>query len=281
MPIRNMSCSIPSGNIYIGPAGSLKQSTLPAGAGFPQMNLTNNDNAGTIPACAIKYKLAEKVLANANARAGGVACVSYWVEDCTVTMDIQSQKASNLAIALLGRNSFTASGAVTNEEKIIEKNAVNAVAPNGSVFVPLNRVPDWTVNPVVTNLAGSTTYVLGTDYTLGETGILVPVSSTIVSASSPFTTATLRVSYTALDTLRTDALVYTPQDVSILCDGFDRATGAPIQTWIYQAKGMADGMPIVADDYLKFAMTFRITADTRIPFNAAAPVSQYFHQLRG
>jgi hypothetical protein len=281
MPIRNQSCSIPSGSIYIGPWSGLKQPTLPQGVGYPQLALKNNDNAGTIDKCDIKYKLVEKVLANANSRAGGVACVAYWVEDCTVTMAIRSQKASNLAIALLGRNSFTASGTVTNEEHVIEKNAVNTVSPNGSVFVPLNRIPDWSVAPVVTNLAGSTTYVLGTDYTLGESGILVPTGSTIVNASSPFTTATMRLSYTALDTLRTDALVTTPQDLSIYCDGFDRASGGQTQTWIYYAKGMVDGMPVIVDDFMNLNATFRILPDTRIPFNASAPVSQYFHQLRG
>jgi hypothetical protein len=281
MPIRHQSCSIPSGNIYIGPYGGLKQAALPAGAAYPQMNLTTNDHAGVVEKTDIKYKLAEKPLTNSNSRAGGVACVSYWVEDCTVTMAIRTLRTSLLPIFLLGRNSFTASGAVTNEEKVIEKNAVNAIAPNGSVYVPLNRIPDWAVAPVVTNLAGSTTYVLGTDYTLGESGILIPPSSTIVNAVGPFSVATVRVSYTALDTLRTDALVTTPQDVSIWCDGFDRASGAQTQTHIYYAKGMVDGMPLISDDHVNLNATFRVLEDTRIPFNASAPVSRYFHQLRG
>lgn len=281
MATKSGCCSIPSGEIYIGLYAGLLQAAIAAGTYYPQLGLLKNDNAGVVDKCDVKFKLNEKKLPNSNSRAGGVACSAYWVDDCTVTMNIRCGKASNIALALLGRNNFIASGAVTNEDKVMVKNVTNTVQAPGSTFVPLNRIPDWTVLPVVTNIAGSTTYVLGTDYTLGESGLLIPPSSNIVSAVAPYTTSTMKVSYTALDTLRTDGLVYTPEEVSILCDGFDRASGAQLQTHIYRAQGMADGMPVITDDFINLSCTFTMLADSRIPLNAASPTSQYFHQLRG
>ncbi len=281
MGTKSGCCSIPSGQIYIGIYAGLLQAALAAGTYYPQLGLLQNDDAGIVDKCDIKFKLNEKKLPNSASRAGGVACSSYWVDDCTVSMNIRCGKASNMAIALLGRNSFIASGAVTAEDKVLVKNVTNTVQAPGSTFVPLNRIPDWSVLPVVTNILGSTTYVLGTDYTLGESGLLVPPSSTIASATAPYTTSTFKVAYTALDTLRTDGLVYTPEKVSILCDGFDRASGAQLQTHIYCAQGMADGVPVITDDFLNLSMTFTMLADQRIPTNAASPTSKYFHQLRG
>lgn len=281
MAIKSGCCSIPSGKIYVGPFGGTLQPTLAAGNYYPQLGLVQNDDAGIVDKSELKFKLVERKLTNANSRAGGVACAAYWVEDATVSLNIRCGRASNMAMALLGRNSFIASGAVTSEEHVVVKNTTNAVQAPGSVFVPLNRIPDWSQAFSVKNQAGSTTYTVGTDYTLGESGILIPPGSTIVSAVAPFTTATIKVDYAALDTLRTDGLVYNPQEVSIICDGFDRASGAQTQTFIYRAMGMADGVPIIADDFLTLAMTFTMYADARIPVNAAAPTSQYFHQLRG
>lgn len=281
MATKSGCCSIPSGKIYVGAFGGTLQPTLAAGNYYPQLGLVQNDDAGVVDKSEIKFKLVERKLANANSRAGGVACAAYWVEDATVSLNIRCGKASNIAMALLGRNSFIASGAVTSEDHVIVKNTTNTVQAPGSVFVPLNRIPDWSQAFSVKNQAGTTTYVLGTDYTVGESGILIPPGSPIASATTPFATPTVSVTYAALDTLRTDGLVYTPQEVTIICDGFDRASGAQTQTYLYRAMGMADAMPVIADDFMNLAFTFTMYADTRIPVNAASPTSQYFHQLRG
>lgn len=281
MATRSGCCSIPSGQIYIGAWGGLLQAALGAGTFYPQMTLTANEDAGNVDATDIKYAMKNPKLANMNSRAGGTSCSAFWIESASVSMTIRCGRASNIALALLGRNNFIAGSSVTNEDHIVQKNTTNAVQAPAGTFVPFNRIPDVTQTITVTGAGGTPTYVAGTDYIVTETGILIPPTSSIAAVTAPYATPNVRLSYTALDTVRTDALVITPQDVSIYCDGFDRSSGAQMQTHIYRAKGVSDGIPLIAEDFIKLNMTFEILPDTRIPVSAASPTSQYFHQLRG
>lgn len=279
--VKQNCCSIPSGAIFVGAWGGALQAALAAGVYYPQLSLTMNEDAGHVDSCDIKYTLNQKSLPNKNTRAGGTACSAMWVEKANVDMKIRCGKASNMAMAMLGKNAFVASGAVTNEDHIVKKNAVQTVQPMGNTFVPFNRIPDVTQTITVTGPGGTPTYVLGTDYLVGETGLLIPPGSSITDPTSPYATPNIRVSYTALDTIRLDGLVFTPQDVSILCDGFERSSGGQLQTHIYRARGMSDGMPVVADDFITLNMNFEILPDDRIPVTTSNPTSRYFHQLRG
>ena len=97
----------------------------------------------------------------------------------SMAMTIESMTRENLELALYGASSSVAAGSVTNE----------VITGYHDLWVPLANIKVSAV--VVTNVAGTTTYVLGTDYLLNlDAGTIKVLSLGSITASQ-----TLHVDY--------------------------------------------------------------------------------------
>lgn len=274
-------CLVPQGRFFIGEYGGVLQKALPTGGVItPQLSLIQNSYLGASEDASINNELENPESANMETRGGGLTCSTFWVRKSTLDISVVCGRAEVQAMAHLGFLREYAGGAVTAEMHAVIKNAASTVSANPkSTFVPFNRIPDWSQAYSIKNVAGDTTYTLGTDYLLGEGGIEVIHGGTIASATGPTYGATFQANYVAKDTQRVDGLVVLPQPVSIYIDGFDRVSGASRVGWIYNARGTAKKVPIKGKDIVKFDFSFVLLPDPRIPYTTANPTSQYYHFL--
>jgi hypothetical protein len=282
MPVKQGCCMVPHGRFFLGEYGGNLQATFGAGVLQPDLSVLQNQYFGLSESASINYTLEEIECANTDTRAGGLAGFTSYIKSAMFDFSVNCGTAETRALASLGAVREYASGTVTGEQHALVKNTVSAVSSvSKNTFVPLNYIPNFTVLPVVKNIAGTTTYVLGTDYNLADTGIEVLAAGTIVSGTAPLYAPTIQVDYTRADSQRMDAFLTIPKKSSILFDGFDRMSGAPLQTYIYNATGTAKANPIKATGLIKIDFSFRLQADPRIPYSPTSPTSQFFHQVTG
>jgi hypothetical protein len=280
MAVKQDCCSVPQGKFYIGDYSGFVQPTIGAGVLMPDLSLIRNQYLGLTEDSQINYELEEPDQANMDTRAGGLACATTYLRKAMWDVTVVCNSAETRALAALGAVREFATGAVTNEQHSIVKNPTSAVARQSrNLFVPFNYVPDPTVAYSVQNIAGTTTYVEGTDYIKAETGIEIPPTSTIADSVGPTYAPTVKFGYTRLDTQRVDGLITLSKNYAVYFDGFDRMSGSSRQGWIYNAIGSAKSIPIKSKEMVKIQFSLKLLPDTRIPYSPSSPTSQYFHLL--
>ncbi|MEI2780944.1 MAG: hypothetical protein V9H25_06635 [Candidatus Competibacter sp.] len=122
---------------------------------------------------------------------GGNYYAEYPIKAVKFDLEVTDHSAKNKAMGTKGDLSNIASATVTDE---VQKAFLDAPL----VF---DFIPDLTVDPVVKDNAGTTTYVKNTDYTVTEYGIIPLESGSIVDESN------IKVSYTKIAQTKLEALV--------------------------------------------------------------------------
>lgn len=156
-----------------------------------------------------------------------------------INIKAYDRNAHNMALAALGTRSSIAAGAVANEAHAAYKGSL----------VAFDFIPDTTLSIVVTNVAGSTTYVEGTDYVVNGAGIYVTAGSSIPDAIAG--AVNLHVDYTKLASSRVQALTQSAQEYKLIVVGLNEAqSGKPAIVTVHRYKpGGAASIALIGDDY--------------------------------
>lgn len=99
--------------------------------------------------------------------AGGTASVDRDIESGEVSLTLREGTPENLALGWFANQTSVVSGAVTNSPYTAKKGQ----------FIYVGHTDISSV--VVTNTGGTVTYTPGTDYTVNESGVFIPATSTI------------------------------------------------------------------------------------------------------
>lgn len=181
------------------------------------------------------------------------------VSSVTLAMTQWDLSKENLSRALRGSSSSLAGAAITDE----------AVVARLGGLVELARLPDPAVALTVTNTAGSTTYLLGTDYERTPSGFIPLESGAITEAQA------LEVSYTALATDVVEALRSADQSYRLVFEGLNEAeSGRAVVVRINRAKfGPLQNLPLIGDGFASITVNGSVLAD---PAVTAVGRSKYF-----
>ena len=140
-------------------------------------------------------------------------------------------------------------------------------------LVRLAKAQDMAQPMVVTNSAGTTTYVEGTDYTRKRAGI-IPISGGAITAAQA-----IKVDYQGLAHVSVEGLTNLTQEGLFTFDGFNERNNAPFLGDFYRVKfGPAKNVQFIGDDYLSFDCEGAILKDDT---KTGAGVSQYYKILVG
>lgn len=180
----------------------------------------------------------------------------------TINVTAHDLSPDNLALALYGTVDAVAGGAVVNEAH---------VAYVGG-YIVLQGQPSAVT--AVTNVAGSTTYVAGTDYIFQHGAIYIPVTSTIPTPANA-TTANVHVDYTGKAGDVVEALAGSAEELELVFLGLNEAdSGSAVTVYVYRGKfGATQNLGLIGDDYAALEMSGAIMADAS---KTGDGISQYF-----
>lgn len=169
-----------------------------------------------------------------------------------VTLAIKAHDitAENLALAAFGSVTAVTAGAVTDEAHTAYK----------SGLVPFVNLPNTALAIVVTNAAGTVTYVEGTDYIVNNAGIYITPGSAIADA------ATILVDYTKKASSVVEALVTAAQNFKLYFVGLNEAqSGRAATITVHKFKaGVAQNVSMIGDDYAALDLPGEALSDSAI-----------------
>jgi hypothetical protein len=174
--------------------------------------------------------------------------------ECQVTM--HDLNATNLARALYGTKSTTATGTVTDEP--------HADVQKGD-FVPTNFLPSG----ITAVKVGSTTKTAGTDYEVRPGGIYIIPTGTILNDDD------ITITYTKAAADVVQALTSSGKEYELLFDGLNEArSGKKTRVNAYRVKiGALANLGLIGEEYAALEVTGKLLKDTA---KTGAGVSQYF-----
>ena len=157
--------------------------------------------------------------------AGGNACVDKVISKVTLDLTVYDFKPANLAKAVKGTLSIGSLIPVVAE-------AVNAFTGELSM---LSKLVNLAIPMVVKDNAGVTTYVLGTDYTVEQGGIVVKAGGAIATAIAAAVTTpkfvVLKVNYTPTDVDIIEALTQAGDQYEVVILTQNRADAGKFGRW--------------------------------------------------
>lgn len=211
---------------------------------------------GNVSELGLKIDEETKELRNYQTPGGGVLNEVRRVKSVEVTINLRELKPTNLAMALYGDTSAVASGSVLDEVVTAYKGGLCRLAHANPTAV------------VVTNSAGTTTYVASTDYEVRPGGIYILAAGAITDAQA------LKVdySYAAQDVIQ--ALTQSGKTYELMFEGLNEAqSGKPflVDVWRFRP-GAAQDISLIGDDFMALKLTGKALADN----SKATGTSQYF-----
>jgi len=205
------------------------------------------------------FETEEKTIPNNTTAGGGDWDAITRIKGAKVAAVMYDFSAENLALATNG--SVTA---ITATPIVAEAQTATALGE----IVPTVKMIDTSVAPVVKNGAGTTTYVVNTDYTVSAAGITPAVGGTMVAA------AAFTVGYTPKAGSVIEMLTAAAGEYTLMVDGLNEAdSGKPVRITLHRAKpAAASSLGYISDDFATLPVEFKLLADTSI---TAAGKSQY------
>lgn len=190
---------------------------------------------------------------------GGLDDSQTTIKSVGVEMNIRNLSPENIARALKGSSTPVAAGAITDEVQIAYKDGL----------VRLDHIPDPATPIVVTNSAGTTTYVLDTDYEMTKGGFHVLSAGAITDAQS------LKVDYTKLAQYDIQALIDAGEEYELNFEGLNEAkSGLPFIVDAFRVKfGSADTLSLIGAQFGGLAVKGDVLVDDT---KTGAGVSKYF-----
>lgn len=138
---------------------------------------------------------------------GGSACKVSYTESVSLELTLHCTSPENLAIAFLGDTRQLTGAAVVNE-----------VHPVNSIdeLIPFVHIPRKDTPIVVTNVAGTTTYVVNVDYVVTNAGIRIIEGSTI-----PVDGTAVHVDYSYGNNWFVNAQTTAQKEFQVVLDGYN------------------------------------------------------------
>lgn len=175
----------------------------------------------------------------------------------TASLTLHDMTAENVAMAIRGTVNTVTSAAVTEEAHTAYPGAI----------VALNNVPDSAETITVTDSTGTTTYVKGTDYELGNSGILITTGGAITAGTE------IKVSYTSKGGKEVEALTVAASTYRLYWDGINEADGEPMPVELYRVKfSPAAALSLIGDEFAEMQIEAAVLKDDT---KAGVGVSQY------
>lgn len=177
-----------------------------------------------------------------------------------LTLTVSNLCPGTLAIGLRAGVTATAGGAQTDE----------AHTAYDDSLTQFTYLPDVTQSITVTGSGGTPTYVLDTDYTVANTGIVTLSSGSIGDGTA------IEVDYTSLGTSRIESLINTASEYEIILDGINEAqSNSPFSVKFHKVKfSPLAALPFIAtDDFATIELVGEVLADSTI---TSSTLSQYF-----
>lgn len=226
---------IGKGTIYIQPRDGLT-AMLPIG------------NCSKLELSFDEEKKAQKDYTSAGGGNANVLVSISSISASLITHDISSE---NLALGLRGSISYQTASAVVDETH-------DVLGVDGEM-IPFDFVPDTATAYVITDSAGTTTYVDGTDYAETPNGILV-IGAGAIGAE------TIKVDYTKAVSEVMQALTEAGLEYRLFFDGLNEAqSGKAVAVRIHRAKfSPAQGLGLIGDDFAEMPLDLEILSDTAI-----------------
>jgi hypothetical protein len=189
---------------------------------------------------------------------GGNAAEVTKVKSVKLSMTLNTFSNANLALALRGVIETLAQVTVVDE-------AVTAIHDG---MADTARMIDMAEPVTVKHTSGAPTYVVDVDYVVSPAGIRVLSTGAILNAAS------IKVSYKSAVGNALQALVDSGQEVKVVIDGLNDASGKPWTLKFFKWKpSPTAGLDLIGDDFGSFDIEGGVLADASV---VAANKSRFF-----
>lgn len=207
----------------------------------------------------------KKTQRNYQTPGGGNIASQSAITDVTASVNALSFQPRTLALALRSLVKTTAGASIADEAVKVYKDALE----------PLAHIPDPTKTITVKDTAGSTTYVVNTDYVIQHGGIYIPEGSSITASDAGNAGVDIKVTYESYDTYTIEAITQAAIEYEIFFNGFNDAdNGKPTTVTCHKVKfSPSQALELISEDFGSLPMTFEVLADDTI---VGTDLSQYF-----
>lgn len=217
----------------------------------------NGRDVGNASGVKIDIEQETKSLPNYRGGGGNAAEVTK-VKSVKLSMTLNTFSNANLALALRGVIESLAQVTVADE-------AVTAIHDG---LADTARMIDMAEPVTVKHTSGTPTYVVDVDYVVSPAGIRVLSTGGIANAAS------IKVSYKSAVGNALQALVDSGQEVKVVIDGLNDASGKPWTLKFYKWKpSPTAGLDLIGDDFGSFDIEGGVLADASV---VAANKSKFF-----
>lgn len=207
----------------------------------------------------VSFSIDQETKSQRNYRGGGGNFASVTsITAVSLSMDLANFSNANLALALRGVVEVVAADAIVDEPVVAVLGGLAETA----------KMMDIAETVAVKNAAGDVTYVAGADYELSPAGLKILADGDITDGQA------LKVSYTNKATNVLQALVDSGEEVRVVLDGLNDATGKPVTVKVHRWKpSPTSGLGLISDDFSTFPVEGEVLADETIQ---AAGKSKFF-----
>lgn len=200
------------------------------------------------------FETEEKSIPNNTTGGGGKWDSLTRITGAKASASMYDLSAANLALATNGSVSAVTAGAILDE--VLTSTALGEIIPT------INLI-DTAVPPVVTNTAGTVTYVVNVDYTVSAAGITPLVGGAIPAVGS------FNVDYTKKAASVVEMLTSAAGEYTIMIDGLNEAnSGKPVRLTLHRCKPAATSeISWIGDDFATLPVEFEMLPDAAIVAN--------------
>lgn len=210
----------------------------------------------------VNFAIEQETQTQRNYRGGGGNFASVTtVSAVNLSMELANFSNANLALALRGVVESVAAGSVADEPVV-------AVAGGLAETSKMIDLSDTATSVVVKDKPGTTTYDEGIDYEVTAAGLKILSEGNITDGEE------LTVSYNNQGTNVLQALIDSGQEVRVVLDGINDATGKPVTVKVHRWKpSPTSGLGLISDSFATFTIEGEVLADETIQ---AAGKSKFF-----
>lgn len=186
--------------------------------------------------------------------AGAARNIIDEVDSLGISFTLTDMNPANLSRALRGNDTTFVGGAQTDE-------SIAAPATLDADSLVLTTLPIDTGETVtVTSDPAGTTYTEGTDYEIENGGIVILAAGSISASDA------LLISYTALASIRVEAVVGQQPEYEVILLGLNKAQAdSPVKFTGYKAKlALPPDFALITDEFAQLEVEGELLADTTI-----------------
>ncbi len=206
---------------------------------------------------------------------GGVDCSASSITKVELEMEFSCFSPENLALALYGKGS--------SDNVVAGAFAATSLVAWPDTIVPLPKV--GVSNLTVTNIAGTTTYALGVDYTVNGNNGAISIISAANGGTIPAPVVTAGVGQSNIKVAGSfpvqslvQLMVTNGIEYALYFDGINTMNeNAPVSYELFKVKASpADGVALISKTASSFKVKFTVLRDnTKSNGTTANPLSQY------